>query len=38
MRIVAFITDPLVIRKILRHLATGTADQCSPPHRDADAA
>ena len=29
---VAFITEPCVIQKILRHLATKPADQRSPPH------
>jgi hypothetical protein len=31
MRIIAFITEPRVIRKILRHLATNATDQRSPP-------
>ena len=35
---VAFITEPRVITKILRHLATKPADQRSPPQSDADAA
>ena len=35
---VAFITEPRVITKILRHLATKGADQRGPPQRDADAA
>jgi len=31
MRIIAFITEPRVISKILRHRATKAADQRSPP-------
>jgi hypothetical protein len=38
MRIIAFITEPRVIQKILRHLATTTADERSPPHDDGAAA
>ncbi len=38
MRIIAFITEPRVITKILRHLATKAANQRSPPQSGADAA
>jgi hypothetical protein len=31
MRIIAFITEPRVIKKILRHLAATGVDACSPP-------
>jgi hypothetical protein len=34
MRIIAFITEPRVIQKILRRLATTPADERSPPHDD----
>ena len=38
MRIIAFITEPRVITKILRHLATKGADGRSPPQSSAAAA
>jgi len=38
MRIIAFITEPRVITKILRHLATKAADQRSPPQTNPAAA
>ena len=38
MRIIAFITEPRVITKILRHLAAKTADQRGPPQASTAAA
>jgi hypothetical protein len=38
MRIIAFITEPRVITKTLRHLAAKTADQRSPPRTSTAAA
>jgi len=38
MRIIAFITEPRVATKILRHLAAKTADQRGPPQASTAAA
>jgi hypothetical protein len=38
MRIIAFITEPRVIQKILRHLAAKVADQRAPPQDGSAAA